>query len=232
MVDIAAAVTQEALERRLAHLRRDIEEYGAMYPVQRRPIREAGGLEKFVKDKQNVHTSVVVDQTKNIIERILKIKVPEDYRWNMKTCSKTPGEVIAECGLSIGASRTMMDKYTLDNVVYEMGKGIYGRVLDCVWQYIKTSPEKADLCKILRTEMEDNIGMCEQGNLSRLTNILAGYLDGVVNIEPTAQILGREFPKLWDIDEEDLRVAEGYKLLDRFGVTDTKVRDEWIEALY
>lgn len=233
MDDLNAEIAQEALERRLQQLRDDIERFEREQPIQqRRPRRQIGDLEKFVKDKQNVHTTAAVKQTMDILEKILKIAVPEEYKWNMETCSKTPGEIVAECGLTIDASRTMMDKYTLDNDVYEMGKGIYGRVLDCVWQYIKNSKEKDDLVKILKSELEDNIGMCEQGNLSRVANVLAGYMDGVGNQESHAEILGREFPKLWDIDDEDERVEAGNELLDKIGVKENKVREEWIASLY
>jgi hypothetical protein len=43
--------------------------------------------------------------------------------------------------------------------------------------YSKHSPNNEDLKKILASELEDNIGMCQQGNLTRLCNILSGYLD-------------------------------------------------------
>lgn len=223
---LANEVALDAIEHRMQELQRNMGELHEQLP------RDAGPLNNFATDRQNVHRSETVKQTIQIIQRVLNTRVPEEYKWNMKTCSKTPGEVIAECGLSIDASRTMMDKYTTDNEIYEMGKGIYGRVLDCVWQFIKTSPEKKDLCKIMKAEMEDNIGMCEQGNLSRLANVLAGYMEGIGSSESHAEILGREFPKLWDIDDEDERVEAGNAVLDRLGIKDNKIRNQWIESLY
>jgi hypothetical protein len=231
LIRLAADIVRDAIDGRLGGLRLEMNQAprAPAMPPQRAPVPE---MARFAQDRQNVHTSTAVNQMKKMLEVILKIPVPEEYRWNMRRCSKTPGEIIAACELSIDASRTMMDKYTLDTVIYEMGAGIYGRVLDGVWQYIKSSPDKSDLCKILTTEMEDNIGMCEQGNLTRLTNILAGYLDGVGGKESHAELLGRAFPKLFDIDDEDERVAEGNKILDKVGVTDRTVRNEWIQSLY
>jgi len=231
LIRLAADIVRDAIDGRLVDLRFEANQAPRppAVPPRRAPVPE---MAIFAQDRQNVHTTTAVNQMKKMLEVILKIPVPEDYCWNMRRCSKTPGEIIAACELSIAASRTMMDKYTLDTVIYEMEAGIYGRVLDCVWQYIKSSPDKIDLCKILRTEMEDNIGMCEQGNLTRLTNILAGYLDGVGGKESHAEMLGREFPRLWDIDNEDERVAEGNRILDKVGVTDRTMRDEWIQSLY
>jgi hypothetical protein len=220
-------IVEDAIARRLEELMME-----PPRPIPPPKPKKDNELEKFVKDKQNVHTSAAVNQTKQIIETILKIDVPASYKWNMKRCSKTPGEIISECRLSIDSSRTMMDKYTMDDNIYELGNGIYGRVLDCVWQYIKKSEDKKTLCKILKTELEDNIGMCQQGNLSRLANVLAGYLEGIGSCESLAEILGREFPKLWDIEDEDERVAAGNAILDRLVVKDEKVRNDWIGSLY
>ena len=101
-----------------------------------------------------------------------------------------------------------------------------------MWQYIKSSDDKDDLCKILKQELQDNVGMCMQGNLSRLCNVLAGYLEGIGSAESIAEVLGREFPKLWEIDNADERVAHGNKILDRMAVMDTAKREEWIASLY
>jgi hypothetical protein len=194
--------------------------------------KKAGELGKFSADRQNVHTTAAVNNTNTILDKILKIEVPADYKWNMNTVSKTPGEVISECRLTIGAANTMMSKYTSSANVYNLGSGAYGRVLDCVWQYVRNSKDKADLCSIFKVELEDNIGMCEQGNLSRLANVLSGYLDGAGSIGGHAEELGREFPKLWEIDDEDERVEEGNKILDRLKIADEGVRKEWIDTLY
>ena len=194
------------------------------------PARQAGELEQFAQDRQKVHTTHAVNQTKEIVARILKIPVPPEYRWNMDECSKTPGEIILECKVSPTATWQMMAKYCQADNVYEMGKGIYGRVLDCVWQYIKGSEHKEDLCKILKTEMQDNIGMCAQGNLSRLANIVAGYMEGVGAQESLAEILGRLLPPLMEIVDEGERLDKAKKIMDDYHVP-VDDRPQWLEAL-
>lgn len=189
-------------------------------------------LARFVQDKQNVHTITAIQQTTDIIKRVMKIEVPKIFKWNMRRCSKTPGEIIADCRLSIQASRTMLEKYTSDDCIYSLGPGIYGRLLDSVWQYIKNSEDRKTLRTILKSELEDNVGMCQQGNLSRLANVLAGYLEGVGSFESISEVLGREFPKLLDIDNEDERIAQGNKILDRLAVMDADTRKVWIDGLY
>jgi hypothetical protein len=194
------------------------------------PAVQVGELRAFAGDRQNVHTTHAVKQTMDIVERILKIPVPPEYRWNMNECSKTPGEIILECKVGPTATWQMMAKYCQADNVYEMGKGIYGRVLDCVWQYIKGSEHKKDLYKILKAEMEDNIGMCAQGNLSRLANIVAGYMEGVGPQESVAEILGRLLPPLMEIEDEGERLDKAKKIMDDYHVP-VDDRAAWLREL-
>lgn len=189
-----------------------------------------GELQQFAGDAQNVHTTTIVNQTKEIVQKIREVPVPPEYMWTATETSKTPFEIGLECKLSQRAALQMMTQYSQDTEIYEMEAGIYGKTLDSVWQYIKASPDRRDLCKILKQEMEDNIGMCAQGNLSRLCNILAGYMDGVKQKESTAEILGRLFPKLMEMDDEDIRVSKGVKILVENNVPE-KEWQTWLEPL-
>jgi hypothetical protein len=182
-----------------------------------------GDLADFVNDGQNVHTTAAVRQTMDIIERVRRIPVPEGYRWNRDVVSPTIGEIIAQCKLSSSAAAQMFNKYVSAETIYDLEEGIYGKVLDSVWQYVKTSSDRADLCKILRQEMEDNVGMCAQGNLTRICNILAGYLDGVGSQESVAERLGRLFPPLMEIEDDGERRRRAEEILTENAVP----REEW-----
>jgi hypothetical protein len=184
---------------------------------------QQGELHAFVNDRQNVHTSAAVKQTKEIVERIRKIPVPEGYRWHATESSKTPFEIGLECKLSQKAAWQMISQYAQDTAIYDIEPGIYGKVLDCVWQYIKNSPDKADMCVIIKSEMEDNIGMCAQGNLSRICNILAGILEGVGSQESLSERLGRLFGPLMEIEDLRDRIARGINILQENHVPS----DEW-----
>jgi hypothetical protein len=165
-----------------------------------------------------------------MVDRIVKIVVPDEYAWNSRICSKTPGEIIMECKLSAKGAWQMTAKYCQDESVYDMGKGIYGKVLDGVWQYVRNSPDKRDLCSILRQEMEDNIGMCAQGNLTRLCNILSGYMEGIGVQESPSEILGRKLPLLMEIEDQTTRLNEAYKLLVDTGIPEEQWLS-WVEPL-
>ena len=198
-------------------------------PIQQ-AVQPAGGqLAQLAQDRQNVHTAVVVAKVKETVDKILLITVPLEYRTDTL---KTSGEIILECKLSRGAAWQMMAKYCGDDNIYEMGNGIYGRVLNSVWQYIKASPDAADLKKILAAEMEDNIGMCAQGNLSRLCNILSGYLDGInTDVKSKNEIIGEKLADLMSSElNEDQRREIGRLILDEHGIP-FEEWNAWLEAL-
>lgn len=177
------------------------------------PKDEVRELAKLANDKQNIHTQVVVEHTKQIIEKIRTTPVPDEYRWNTTTCSKTPADIILKCNLSPDAAWQMMSKYATSETIYDIEEGIYGKVLDAVWQYVLNSPEKDSLIAIVKAELEDNIGMCAQGNLSRICNILAGYMDGIAPSETPTEMLGRLMPKIMEIDDPTDRLTEANRIL-------------------
>jgi len=73
--------------------------------------------------------------------------------------------------------------------------------------------------------------MCLQGNLSRICNVLAGYMDGVGPQESIAEILGREFAIISKLENENEKIIKANKILDDNKVTDPEIRQEWINAL-
>jgi hypothetical protein len=184
---------------------------------------------EFHEDNQNIHLTVTVVMVKQTIQKVIAIPVPAEYRWNMDVTSKTLGEIIAECKISPAAARLMAEKYTSNETVYDMVPGIYGKTLDSVWQFVKEHPDKEQLIKTLKTELEDNIGMCVQGNLTRLCNVLQGYIDGL-SVPPIAEILGDLLPPLAEIEDREVRRESALQIMRTHNVPEDQ-QDEWLEPL-
>lgn len=187
-------------------------------------------IRDFAADSQNIHTTVAVKQTQEIIRTILEIPVPVEYRWTPDVCSQTPGEIISACKLKQQAVLQMMMKYTSDETIYEMENGIYGKTLDAVWQFVKYSDDKECLIKTLKTELEDNIGMCAQGNLTRLANVLVGYLDGIKPVESSAEALQNGMANLMKNSNTEDRIYKAAELLRQHGIPVAEWED-WLEPL-
>lgn len=201
--------------------------YQGMEEVPQPPPPNADAeLQEFSNDNQNVHRKVTVDATMKIIQQIRKISVPAEYAWNTTTCSKTPGEIITSCSLTTKAAIQMMTHYTNPISIYEFEKGIYGRVLDCVWQFIKESDDAPNLHKILKQELEDNVGMCAIGNLTRICNVLSGYIEGIhLQDESQNEKLGNLFSAL--LADDTLKTSDKLKQAKTI-LTDMNIpKKEW-----
>ncbi len=200
---------------------------GVVFAPAAPPERDIGDI---ARDPQNIHTSEVVKHTKEIVAKVREIPVPEEYRWDAEICSKTPGEIIAECRLTQKAAHQMMSQYALDTAIYDIEPGIYGKVLDSMWQFVKGHAEKDSLIGIIRTELMDGVGMCAQGNLTRVCNILSGYLDGVEFKESVAERLGRLLPPLMGIKNVADRMARAREILEENEIPADE-RAVWLDAL-
>lgn len=133
-------------------------------------VRREAELVVFGNDAQNVHRSATVSYINQIFDTLMTIEVP--------TNQKTLGLVLTNCNLSDAATMQTVRFYTEKANIYEIDKA-YTRALDAVVAYIETHTEKTELYERVAQELTDNIGMCSQGNLSRICNILSGYIDGI-----------------------------------------------------
>jgi hypothetical protein len=187
-------------------------------------------LGQIAQDNQNVHTQIVVEQTKKNVQEILKIPVPEIFKWQKNKLSMTYKTIVMFCHLSPKSAWQFSSMYCSDATIYDLEPGIFGKVVDGVWQFIQGSPDKADLKKILAAELKDNVGMCAQGNLSRMCNVLQGYLDGIGQKESVNAILGREFGKLMELENPVERESRGAAILRENNVPDSEW-ETWLEPL-
>lgn len=179
-------------------------------------------LKAFTSDRQNVHTNIVSDHIKSTVEKIKNIHVPHEYRRNRDTMSKTPGEIIMICNLPTNAATQMVNMYSEVET--------YGELLDAVWQYTLQSEHKDDICKSIRIELTDNIDKCPHGNIARLCNILAGYMEGVSSPISPSERLGIELPKLMELEDVKERIQKAEVLLRELKVPETEW-NTWTEPL-
>jgi len=214
------------IARRLAKIEERRQARFRMMDQPRQPIPVRRELEAFALDTQNVHTTVVVDAVKHTIAKVLEIPVPIEYRTDTM---KTLTEIIDQCQPSKKAVWQMTAKFCNDEDIYDMGPGIYAKVLNSVWQYIKTSEHGEDLKKILASELVDCIGMCAQGNLSRICNVLSGYMEGL-EIRSNREILQDKLAQLMEIDDVTSRIQVGRAILHNAHVPETEWT-AWLEAL-
>ena len=182
-------------------------------------------LNEFLKDEQNVHTKEVVNPVLSTANKmiILGKKIPASQ--------DTFKEVVYECKLSDAARKQMCLMYYSDESIYNLESPTYKLVLDGVWSFVlqQSDETKKDILFRMSQELEDNIGMCPQGNLSRLVNILSGFTDEVPAMEYKESIQD-VISKLSKLEDVNYRINEAKKALQ-----DYKIPEQewiyWLEAL-
>lgn len=130
-------------------------------------------LSAFATDNQNVHRSSVQNTTHNMVLSILQRPLidGQDALFEIITDFTNPKIV----RWTEHTRDTTITEITSDYYNTEAFSLMYGDVLDHVWAYIRPHTHRVDLVVRLAQEIADGIGMCSNGKMARLMNVLQGY---------------------------------------------------------
>ena len=163
-------------------------------PLPRAPPRTE--LEGFSRDTQNIHTRVVTQQTNAAMDILLNADVPSDQNtlaetiWCFRTLV-TNDHIKTSLTEMTQVDRDMKRWYRTETCRME-GDFLYKRTLDGLWAKIKTSSLRHELEIRLWQEMVDSLGMCSDGHISRLTNVLCGFDDAFApELSPAEKLQNR-----------------------------------------
>jgi len=144
-------------------------------------------LQQFAEDTQNVHRKVVTDNTNTQTDKLLEVTVP------------TEQDTLNEIRKLFGKSRKVMDDvehwYAL-TMCRKEADCLYKRTLNGLWAMIKTSAHKDELCKRLKEELTESVGMCCEGHLSRLCNVLVGFDDAFTTVVSKGEMLQKKMAEI------------------------------------
>lgn len=202
------------------------------------PQHPPGSLAAFVADPQNVHTGVVSTQTgegmKKLLAQPLHSRQSEVTRRfvevllarmvELKRCH--PRDTIRitadfEHWYTTETCRTMQDM-------------LYRRVFDGLAQTIHKVEDKStrrELYIRLFEEMRDSLGMCCDGHITRLINVMAGFDEAFAPEKSVAEKVQELFAALSGKECGILeKVAEGVQGLRKLKVPEDEW-EPWIDAL-
>ena len=180
-------------------------------------------LGKFANDKENVHTKKVVDVT---LERANEM---------IELCKKKHGsedaflKLISDSKLSDKAKENMSKYYYSEDGIYNLPKPTYKLVLEGLWLYIESKVLKTrlEMKERLRQELEDNVGTCAQGNLSRLANVLDFYDNKTVEYEAPLPDIMAQISKEKNVS---VRKSKALEVLKKRKIPKEEF-DAWMEAI-
>jgi hypothetical protein len=174
----------------------------------------------FGNDSQNVHRTSTVSYIKQIFDTLMTIEVPANQ--------KTLGLVLTNCNLSDAATMQAVRFYTEKANIYEIDKA-YTRALDAVVAYVEKHPERTELYERVTQELTDNVGMCSQGNLSRICNILSGYIDGIAPPVSKHEMMQNKISAI-AMDSEGNKVERAKAYMREIGIPEANW-GPWIDAI-
>lgn len=224
---------REALEAELAR-RAAFEAQLRAAPVVFQRDPEGGiNLRAFAADPQSVHRSSVQNTTHKAVIALLARPVPEGI--------EVLSEIVAAFHDPVKvrwygpgprgpqeACEAAITELTNDYFNTEAFSVNYGDVIDRVWAFIREHANVNDLCTRLAQEVYEGRGMCSNGKMARLVNVLVGY-DETLEIEAPREVFQYRIAALRNRPLAE-RESEARALFTEFNIPVSE-HDAWLEPL-
>jgi len=140
----------------------------------RAPAAPMGAIQRLANDRQNVHTAPVVKQTNAGEEKLLSVR----------TDGKPVGLRVLRSFVLHGGSMQNFLRVANDvehwysaTTCRTPGDRLYSRLLEGLWTLIEQQPEaqRGELKTRLWQEATESVGMCCEGHIARLVNVMSGF---------------------------------------------------------
>ena len=182
-------------------------------------FRQNQGQVPFHADNQNVHRTVVAEQTNRGMEILLAEPVPEDQ--------STLTEIWLAWKNSPTALKEDMMRWYNQPSCRKENDWLYKRALDGAWAMIKGNPE---LEGRLRDECNEAQGMCCEGHLCRLVNAMVGFDDRFeVYVSKKEQLQQRMAEISLQETSTEQKALDARKWMEDNGIPEEE-RTAWIDA--
>jgi hypothetical protein len=197
------------------------------------PLPPRNDLAAIATDRQNVHTATVSQQTNKGLEKLLEeaktagtIRAPEWFaaRWLLRSYGSWDRVVQIVNDMqrwyNTRSCRTNNDwlyQKTLD--------GLYSSI-----RKIKDADTKLELYQRVFEECFESVGMCCDGHISRLCNVLVGFDEAFAPPVPFGEILQNKMAAIYALDiETSEKVKQATEFFNEFAVPEAE-RTAWLEA--
>ena len=187
-------------------------------------------LRRLARDNQNLHTTVIAEQTNSALQRLLDQPVPPGQRTmdEIMTCwiARWPKHDFASVFED-------MQNYGKIDTIYKANDYAYRYALRGAWAKIKTysAEYRKTLEYRLLCECTDSVHMCAEGHIARLANVFVGFDDAFQTELSVGEKVGNAMSAL-SKSELSLKekLEEGKKILTDLGLSKEE-QGPWLEAL-
>ncbi len=174
-------------------------------------------------DPQSVHTAVVSEQTNRTMDILLAEPVSSD-------CN-----TLKELPIAFHLNRKLysdMRRWYKQSTCRGVDDWLYRKALDGLWALIqrKEGEEREELVQRLFEEAKESIGMCCEGHISRLCNVMVGFDDRFAAAVSVGEQLQMRMAAIANEDlATELKVERAVGVFRELAVPEDQW-DAWIEA--
>ena len=200
------------------------------------PAPPMGQMGRLAADTQNVHTAVVAKQTNSNVDLLLAAsdEVGGDVLLTMSSwwMVLVPSVTFAVYWKVMEDVRFWWEKRTCRAT----GDFLYRRVLSGLVSKILTASESGEeihqeLSKRLWEECQEAVGMCCEGHISRLANVLVGFDETFRPPVPVGEILQTKMAAIAEMKlSHKLKLQKAVAVMDELSIP-VDERAPWLEAL-
>jgi len=184
----------------------------------------------FVNDAQNVHTAVVVAQTNEGEEKLLSVPtdgLPVGIKVLVFFAERAPN---IQSFLRVAND---VEQWYSTETCRRAGDKLYARTLEGLWTLIEQQPEteRAELKIRLWEEASDSVGMCCEGHIARLVNVMSGFDEAFHPRVSSGEVIQSKIAEIAAsvLSTED-KIAQARAFMTELSLTEEE-QAPWLEAL-
>lgn len=187
-------------------------------------------LQDIVRDGQNVHTREVSEQSNRGLKILLEQKVPKE--------ENALREVVASWFLTRN-DIPYMDILDLEKDVRKWyctktcrthKDWLYRKTFQGLWFIIKSHEHKTELEKRLFEECKESNGLCCDGHINRLINVMVGFDDRFAPPVPIKEVLQNKMAAIANLDiDDDEKIMRAKAVLMDLKIPEAEHQD-WLAA--
>jgi hypothetical protein len=186
------------------------------------PPVHAGEVGRLAFDPQNVHTREVNGLVNESLDILLSVSEPVNGfagYWAMFPLTRENRAMYRD-----------MEKWYNTQSCRSEDDWLYRRTLDGLWTLITRSPFKDELSVRLTQELDESVGVCCDGHIARLCNVMVGFDEAFKTPVSAAEILGDRIGAIAvrELTIEE-KVVEAWAAFEELSI-DHEARKEWISA--
>ena len=193
-------------------------------------MRRLQTLAGIAGDRQNIHTAVISTQTNQGLKVLFEQVVPPDQATMFEIVTAWRELKVAEINEIQSVLQDMAEWYTRSMCRAE-GDFLYMRVLDHLWSLILHSEENTELVKRLYQECFEAKGMCCDGHINRLVNVMVGFHDAFNPPLSPKEILQNKMSAIAMRDGSlDDKIKEAMEVFEEVKLPEEE-RQVWLDSL-